>query len=114
MRVTFVGEPAVDAGGPMCEYLHILMSAIAKNNSIFCGDETHRVPVHSVVELEKKTFIYIGSIFALSFIHGGPSPNFLAPSVADYIVYGVQCAQPCPDDIPMKEIRDKVLKVGLE
>ena len=63
MRVTFVGEPAVDAGGPMREYLHISMASVARNNSLFCGEETGRVPVHSVVELERKRFFYVGTIY---------------------------------------------------
>ncbi len=85
LKVTFVGEPAVDSGGPMREYLHLLMSSIALNNCFFCGEDSRRIPAHNVMELEKRTFFYIGSIFALSLIHGGPGPNFLAPPVADYI-----------------------------
>lgn len=111
MRVTFIGEPVVDAGGPMREYLHILMSSVARDNSLFCGEDTRRVPVHSVVELEKQTFIHVGSIFALSLIHGGPSPNFLAPPVADYIVHGVQPVEASAEDVPVKEMREKILKV---
>ena len=56
MRVTFVGEPAVDSGGPMREYLHLLMSSIAHNNSLFCGEDSQRIPEHNNVELEKKFF----------------------------------------------------------
>ena len=93
------------------EYLHILMSSIARNNSLFCGEATRRVPVHSVVELEKRTFFHVGSILALTLIHGGPSPNFLAPPVADYIVYGVQGAEASAEDVPVKEMREKILEV---
>lgn len=111
MRITFVGEPAVDAGGPMREYLNLLMSSIAHNNSLFSGEDACRVPAHNVVELEKKSFFHVGSIFALSLIHGGPGPMFLAPPVADYIVGGIQSVEASVDDIPIKEIKDKVLKV---
>lgn len=30
LRVTFVGEPAVDAGGPLREFFHLLMISIAR------------------------------------------------------------------------------------
>ena len=56
LRVTFVGEPAVDSGGPMREYLHLLMSSIAHNNSLFCGEDSQRIPEHNVVELEKNLY----------------------------------------------------------
>ena len=106
-KVTFVSKPAVDSGGPMCEYLHLLMSSIAKSHLFFYGEETRRVPVHNLVELEKNTLFRIGSIFALSLVHGGPSPNFLAPSVANYIVYGAKAVEVSVDDIPVEETRRK-------
>ena len=97
----------------MREYLNLLMSSIAHNNLLFSGEDSCRVPTHNVVELEKKSFFHVGSIFALSLqlIHGGPSPKFLAPPVADYIVSGIQSVQASVEDIPIKEMKDKVLKV---
>ena len=40
----------------MREYLHLLMSSIAHNNSLFCGEDSQRIPEHNDVELEKKFF----------------------------------------------------------
>jgi len=34
-KITFVGEPAADKGGPLREFLCLLMSSIAENNSLF-------------------------------------------------------------------------------
>ena len=93
----------------MREYLNLLMSSIA-HNLLFSSEDSCRVPTHNVVELEKKSFFHVGSIFAFSLIHGGPSPKFLAPPVADYIVSGVQSVQASVEDIPIKEMKDKVLK----
>ena len=76
LRITFLGEPAVDAGGPLREFLQLLMSEIARNNTLFCGDETARVPNHNMVELSKKTYEYVGSMLAVSIVHGGPAPYF--------------------------------------
>ena len=56
LKITFVGEPAVDEGGPLREYLHRLLLELSQNNSFFCGPSTSRVPRHSVMELEKKSF----------------------------------------------------------
>ncbi len=95
----------------MREYLHLLMASIAKNNSLFQGEDTKRIPAHNVSEHEKNTFYHVGSIFALSLLHGGPSPSFLAPSVADYIVYGIKGVKVRVEDIPVKSVRDKIKMV---
>ena len=52
------------------------MSAIA-TGSLFQGEDTRKVPIHSVMELEKGTFVCIGSMFAVSLLYGGPSDQVL-------------------------------------
>ena len=37
LRVVFVGEPAVDVGGPLREYFYLLMKALAQSDMIFSG-----------------------------------------------------------------------------
>ena len=107
LRVIFLGEPAIDVGGPMREYLHLLIATIARKNSWFCGRADARVPMHSVMELEKQTFLYIGKIIALSLLYGGPAPAFFSPAVADYIAYGVLKVKATVDDLPDIEIKKK-------
>ena len=46
-------------------------------------------------------------------MHVGPSPNFLALPVADYIVCGILGVDASVQDIPMREIREKVIKVSI-
>ena len=77
IRITFVGEPAVDDGGPLRDFFHRLMGAIATNNCLFHGEEDCRVPVPNVTALEKCTYQYVGEMIAVSLIHGGPSPTFM-------------------------------------
>ena len=60
VRVVFIGEPAVDDGGPLREFLHLLTGEIATNNSLFCGPEECRIPLPNVVGLEKLTYKHIG------------------------------------------------------
>ena len=48
----------------------------------------------SVMELENRTYVSVGKILALSLMHGGPAPRFLAHTVVNYIVYGVAQARP--------------------
>ena len=111
LRVTFVGEPAVDEGGPLREFLFLLVGKIARNNSLFCGEETNRIPMHNMVELGKRTFYYIGVMLTISLIHGGPSPAFFAAAVADYIVYGMAKVKATPEDVADHAMREKLVKV---
>lgn len=111
IKVTFVGEPAVDQGGPLREFFHLLLCDIAQNNSLLCGCETSRVPAHNMLELAKQSYYYIGVMIATSIIHGGPAPNFFADVVADYIVYGMSGVKATAADIPSFAVQMMVLKV---
>ena len=111
LRVVFIGEPAVDDGGPLREFLYQLIVAVSHSDMLFCGAFNSHVPRHNVVELEKNTYFHIGAIIALSLVHGGPGPQFFSPAVADYIVYGVQHVKASIMDVPEQEIRDKIQKV---
>ena len=111
--ITFPGEPAVDAGGPLREFLQLLMSEIARNNTLFCGDETARVPNHNMVELSKKTYEYVrvGFMLAVFIVHGGPAPHFFAHGVADYIIYGIEHVNARVEDVPDVVVKEKLMKV---
>ena len=90
IRVTFLGEPAVDAGGPLREFFHLLLKEIFRNGSLFCGPDTARIPLHNVAALAKGTFKYIGYMMGASLLNGGPAPSFFANIVADYILFGIE------------------------
>ncbi len=82
---------------------------IAENNSLFCGSDTAKCPRHNLVELERKTYYYVGVIIALSLIHGGPAPHFFSAGVADYIVKGIEGVNPDVQEVP-----DDVIRKSLE
>ena len=109
--MTFLGEPAVDAGGPLREFFHLLLSEIAQNNTLFCGKAMTRVPKHNMVELSKQTYKCIGSILAASIVHGGPAPKFFSDAVANYIVYGIEHTKASVEDVPCTLMKDKLQKV---
>ena len=89
LKVTFVGEPAVDDGGPLREFFHILMIELSECNSLFCGSCDSRIPRKNVVEFQKKSYYHVGKMIAMSLVHGGPAPHFFSPVVADYICFGL-------------------------
>lgn len=78
LRVTFIGEPAIDDGGPMQEYLRLLLSAIVSNDSILSGDSDKRILRHNIIELNRSTYLYVGKIISMSLVHGGPAPSFFS------------------------------------
>lgn len=95
-NIIFIGEPAVDDGGPLREFLYRVIVALANNDMLFSGPIKSRVPRHNLVELQKKTYFHVGVIIALSLIYGGPAPQFFSSAVADYIAYGVtKCESQC-------------------
>ena len=111
LRVTFSTEQAVDNGGPLREFFYLLLQDI----SIFCGPDESRCIMHSMVELDKKTYYYAGLIIALSLIYGGPAPKFFCSSIAEYIACGNlafgNAFSPSFLDIPDTSIKEKLCKV---
>ena len=64
LKVTFVGEPAADEGGPPREFFNLLISSISRNTNLFCGDEGNRTPQVNAVELSKQTYSRVGEMIA--------------------------------------------------
>ncbi len=114
IRVSFVGEPAVDEGGPLREFLHLLMGCIATNNGLFSGREECRVPAANLAELGRNTYKHVGEMIAVSLVHGGPAPAFFAPSVADYILNGMKKVNATVSEVPSLEVAEKLKKVTTE
>ena len=113
LRITFLGEPAVDAGGPLREYFHLLLREIFTKGTIFQGKENARIPIHNVLELKKQTFKYIGNMLAASLLNGGPAPTFFADFVADYLVYGLEHVKVNIRDVLNDKMKEKLTKVKI-
>ena len=112
LRVTFIGESAIDDGGPMREYMRLLLGSIISNNSLFCGDVNSRFLRHNVIELNKKTYFYVGQILSITLVHGGPAPSFFVEPIADYILYGLEKVKVSIADVQDKVIKRKLQKVS--
>ena len=84
------------------------MKEVQQSNTLFQGPENQWVPRHNLQLLSSQQFVYIGKFFALSILQGGPTPAFLAPSVARYILSGLKELKPSSDEIADWDIREKV------
>ena len=109
-----MGEPAVDDGGPLREFLHLVTGAIATINYLFHGREECRVPAPNQAALEKLTYKYVGEMMAVSLVHGSPAPAFLAPSVVDYIAYGMNKVQSSVNEVLSQLIKSMLEKVSIK
>ncbi len=72
IRITFLGESAIDAGGPRREFFMLLMNIIKENNSLLEGSSTCRVLRHNTTALQNELYLCMGKMIALSIVHGGP------------------------------------------
>ena len=76
IAITFVGEPAQDAGGPTRELFRLLWKDLNSNASIFCGREDNRIPAHNVLALRQEEFVMVGRCISLALMYGGTGPHF--------------------------------------
>ena len=51
-------------------------------------------------------------MIAMSILHGGPGPTFLAPSIVDYLFGRLSAVTPLVEDVPDMLTQNKIQKVG--
>lgn len=112
LSIRFVGEEAVDVGGPMREFFCLLMKEVGSKGMLMCGDENRRTAVHNALALEQKEYLYVGQSIALSIVYGGPGPHFFSETAANYLL-GIPITSIPTEDIPDPEVAKKVGKVRI-
>ena len=55
LKVTFVGEPAIDDGRPLREFFHLLIPVIRRSSLLLLGSDNAKSPTDNIIEFEKKT-----------------------------------------------------------
>ena len=65
LRIIFVGEQAVDEGGPRCEFLHLMHDIFIKSG-LFAGYPDYVVPLHNVEAVENNKLYTVGKMIAVS------------------------------------------------
>ena len=110
IKVTFLGEPAIDDGGPCREYLRLLMKAVSQH-SLLTGPPLRKVMVHNTLALQKQYYRYLGEAIVLSVTQGGPGPLCFAQSIVDYLQGGIERVTPRIEDIPNDNIQELLRRV---
>ena len=111
LRVVFVGECAVDDGGPRREYFQLLLHDIATRSGLFVGWPNHVVPLHNVAALSHNKYYVIGKMLAVAIVQGGQPPVYFCSSVADYLVYDRVSSPVNLEDISDFQVRQELYKV---
>jgi hypothetical protein len=102
LRVTFIGEAAVDKGGPRREFATLLAHAVHRCNLVD-GIAGRNTLCHDVEHLTKHTFEQLGRLFALTVLQGGSGPLCFSRPAAYYILYGEVDSGEI-DDVPHYEV----------
>ena len=115
LKVTFVGEAAIDDGGPLREFFSEVQDAMFNSGSLFQGESHKRSVVHNVSALCNNEFKVAGNIIAMSLVQGGKSPSCLSPSLYAYMIGGIEAVNPSLEEICNRDIRDKaeMVKISL-
>lgn len=112
VHVTFVGEEAVDEGGPSREFFHLALEGLANDNMLFQGPSNSRSFVHNVQALQDRKYFYAGMLVAVSLANGGSGFSCLSEAVYSYFYRGLETRViPTVNDVPDVEVQRKLQRV---
>ena len=113
LKVSFIGEEAVDDGGPRREFFNLLIKNIFTSSGLFCGWPDHIVPLHNIPAITSNNFFIIGKMIATCLVQGGEPPVCFAHAIADYLVFDRIKSTTCVEDIPDPDIKSKMEKASI-
>lgn len=115
LRVRFVGEAGLDAGGLRLEYCTLLAKAIcSKEAALFEGCADRCVPIYNANAIQSNIFGIAGKMISYIITHHDISIPCLSPAVYTYIATGdIEKAVGCVSlsDVPDLEIREVISQV---
>ena len=110
IKVRFIGEEAVDTGGPRREFFHLVLREMFRS-SLFQGYPSHIVPLHNIEAVTSNIFYIIGKILATCIVQGGEAPVCFSKAIGDYLIYDEIRSPVCLEDIAGQEIQNNLQKV---
>ena len=110
--VTFVGEEAVDDGGPSRKFFHLALSEIANDSTLFQGPMHSRSFLHNGQALLERKYFYAGQLVAVSLGNEGPGLTCLSEAAYSYLCHGLPLkVTPKIDELSDSELIEKLQKV---
>ena len=112
LKVEFVGEPAVDEGGPKRE-LFCLLHKEVYSTSLFKGKEGRgKIFSHNLTAVQNNKYFIYGLCCGLALVNGAVGPQFFSHPVVDYILSGNVNSVKCSvESIPSKATRSKLEEI---
>lgn len=108
ITVEFVGEEAVDEGGPLRELFTAFYDEVPQ--VLMQGNEKNYTFQHDLHKLEKKWYGLYGKFMALGFMNGFAGPHNFCQPLAQYVLSGD--APICEvSDVPCFEVKTKLEEV---
>lgn len=108
LKVQFVGEPAVDQGGPKREFFTLINREATTHLLSGCSG----IFRHNVLALNDKEFFKFGQLTALGLLQGSSGPRCFTQSVADFIIYGnTDSLSPSIEEIPVDKVKEKMQRL---
>ena len=101
LKVIFMGESAVDDGGPRREFFQLLLKDAFTSSGLFIGWPPHTIPLHHVEAVATNKFYIVGKMMSTCLVQGGQPPVCFADGIADYLIYDEVRSGPCIADISL-------------
>ena len=129
LQVTFIGEGALDHGGPKREFFRLFAQGVSEryfqgvggrlrffvNDIVAVQVRLHYFTLDNkgiIIIFQNRDYFYLGVFFVLSVMHGGNGMPFMAQPVFDYLVSGTYTeVKVAATEIPDHIIRFIVEKV---
>ena len=106
IQVQFIGEEAVDTGGPMKEFFSLVFDE-AKKFLMCTGDGQAFTLLHDIEKTRNDYFRLFGQLIAVALLEGCAGPRCMIPSVVSRLLNG-PFIQPTLNDIPDLELQEKL------
>ena len=105
ITVEFVGEEAIDEGGPLRELFTSFYDGIAQ--LLMYGQEKRYTFQHDVHKLEKEWFYLYGKFVALGFLMGAAGPHNFCSALASHIL-SIDIPPLNSSDVPCFDLKQKL------
>ena len=110
LKTDFVGEEAVDEGGPLREFFSLIFEGVQKH--IMTGGNNSFTFLYDVRKLGDGYFFRFGQLIAFSLLHDCPGPRKLVESVAKHMLEFQSFTVPSIKTVPDFELQTKPTEIN--
>ena len=86
LRIKFIGQVAIDAGGPTRQFYSLVADKVIEEH--FVGNDGFFLPKSDANTVQSDIFVAVGKIVAHSIVHGSGGLPFFSPSTYNYLCHG--------------------------